>query len=247
MSLILDALRKSEAERQRGNSPGLFATTPGVQRETFPRMKLWPVLVFLAFLLASAWVIWRGESRRAESEQSATANAAPADAGVEVVDALTGTADPFVDSPMPMPGTPTPTREPATPAPATSEAARPQVVPSSPSRSVGATQPLPAMATAAPAILSPPLPEAAPAPSGDTPAEESLPTVAVLDSGTRASLPPLKLSMHVFGQDPAKRFAIIDGKRVGAGSLLGNGVVEEIRRDGVVINVNGQRLLVPKP
>ena len=30
-------------------------------------------------------------------------------------------------------------------------------------------------------------------------------------------------------------------------ALVGNGVVEQIRRDGVVINVNGQRLLLPKP
>ena len=103
------------------------------------------------------------------------------------------------------------------------------------------------MAPASPVIPPPALPEATPTPVPDAPAEASLPTVAVLDSGTRASLPPLKLSMHVFGQDPAKRFAIIDGKRVAAGSLLGNGVVEEIRRDGVVININGQRLLVPKP
>ena len=245
MSLILDALRKSEAERQRGKSPGLFATTPGVQREMFPRMKLWPVLVFLAFLLASAWVIWRGESRRAESEQSATANAAPADAGVEVVDAGAGNADQLGQSARPTPGAPSPA--PASTTSATSNATRPQVVQSSPPASVGATQSLPAVAPALPVLPSPPLPEAAPAPITDALAEDSLPTVAVLDSGTRASLPPLKLSMHVFGQDPAKRFAIIDGKRVAAGSLLGSGVVEEIRRDGVVISVNGQRLLVPKP
>ena len=245
MSLILDALRKSEAERQRGKSPGLFATTPGVQREMFPRMKLWPVLVFLAFLLASAWVIWRGESRRAESEQSATANAAPADAGVEVVDAGAGNADQLEQSARPTPGAPS--SAPASTTSATSNATRPQVVQSSPPASVGATQSLPAVAPASPVLPSPPLPEAAPALITDALAEDSLPTVAVLDSGTRASLPPLKLSMHVFGQDPAKRFAIIDGKRVAAGSLLGNGVVEEIRRDGVVININGQRLLVPKP
>ena len=53
--------------------------------------------------------------------------------------------------------------------------------------------------------------------------------------------------MHVYGDDPAKRFAIVDGKRVGPGSLLGTGVVEAIRRDGVVVNINGQRLLLPKP
>lgn len=246
MSLILDALRKSEAERQRGKSPGLFATTPGVQRETFPRMKLWPVLVFLAFLLASAWVIWRGEARRAQGEQAATAIAAPADTGIEMVDAVTGTAGPGDASARPIPGAQT--SAPASPAPpATSDAARQQAIPSPPSPGVGATQLLPTIAPASPVVPSPPLPEVAPAPSADAPAEESLPTIAVLDSGTRASLPPLKLSMHVFGQDPAKRFAIIDGKRVSAGSLLGNGVVEEIRRDGVVININGERLLVPKP
>jgi len=245
MSLILDALRKSEAERQRGKSPGLFATTPGVLRETFPRMKLWPVLVFLAFLLASAWVIWRGEARRAQGEQAATTIAAPADAGVELVDAVTGTAGAGDDSARPFPGAQS--SSPASPTSATSGAARTRAVPSAPPPSVSATQPISAVASTSPALPSPPQPEVAPAPSADAPAEESLPTVAVLDSGTRASLPPLKLSMHVFGQDPAKRFAIIDGKRVSAGSLLGNGVVEEIRRDGVVININGQRLLVPKP
>ena len=231
MSLILDALRKSEAERQRGKSPGLFATTPGTQRESFPRMKLWPVLVFLALLLASAWVIWRGESRRAQGEQAATASAPSASAGIEVVDADAGTG--------------------ALTAAATQPAqAAPATVPSSPKITTSATvatpQPAPAPSiSASPAFPAPQPP--APEVVEETLAAESLPTVAILDSGTRASLPPLKLSMHVFGQNPAKRFAIIDGKRVGAGSLLGNGVVEEISRDGVVINVNGQRLLVPKP
>ena len=135
---------------------------------------------------------------------------------------------------------------PASPPPITSNAARAPAIQSPMPAGVVAAQPVPA-ATAPAAATIPPLSAAAPELIPDAPAAESLPTVSVLDSGTRASLPPLKLSMHVFGQDPAKRFAIIDGKRVAAGSLLGNGVVEEIRRDGVVINVNGQRLLVPKP
>jgi hypothetical protein len=29
--------------------------------------------------------------------------------------------------------------------------------------------------------------------------------------------------------------------------LLAGGVVEAIRRDGVVVNINGRRLLLPKP
>lgn len=246
MSLILDALRKSEAERQRGKSPGLFATTPGVQRQTFPPMRLWPVLVFLAFLLASAWVIWRGESRRAESEQAAMATTQSAGTEIEELDAGTAT-DSRVDA-VARRVQGAPTTAPAAPTPMTSDAARAPALQSPTPAGVVAAQPVPAaMAPAAPTMPLPPLSAAAPDVISDAPAAESLPTVAALDSGTRASLPPLKLSMHVFGQDPAKRFAIIDGKRVSAGSLLGNGVVEEIRRDGVVINVNGQRLLVPKP
>ncbi len=247
MSLILDALRKSEAERQRGKAPGLFASTPGIEREIFPRMKLWPVLVFLALLLASAWVIWRGESRRAQGEQAATAGAPSTDAGIEVPAAAAGIDDAIADSTRPIQRTPSDAS--SSPTTMTTDPARAQAMPlptSPTSPALIASQPAPATIFPASPASPTPLPPA-PDEVAQTPAAESLPTVAILDSGTRASLPPLKLSMHVFGQDPAKRFAIIDGKRVAAGSLLGNGVVEEISRDGVVINVNGQRLLVPKP
>ena len=53
--------------------------------------------------------------------------------------------------------------------------------------------------------------------------------------------------MHVYADEPARRFAIVDGQRVGEGALLGSGRVAQIRRDGVVIEVNGRRVLLPKP
>ena len=71
--------------------------------------------------------------------------------------------------------------------------------------------------------------------------------MAVLDAATRGALPPLKLSMHVYADEPARRFAIIDGQRVAEGARLGGGVVAQIRRDGVVIEVDGRRVLLPKP
>lgn len=245
MSLILDALRKSEAERQRGKSPGLFASTPGLPIPLRERLRLWPVLVFLLLLLASAAVIWRGESRRAQREAEAVAAVVPnAVRGVEVGDALSeapaSAAVAFPPQPVAMVATPSAAAPstappPTPPTPPTVAASRPPAIPA-PSTQV--TPPAPAITLSA----SPP-----PAAPAESPAEEALPSVAVLDTATRASLPPLKLSMHVFGQDPAKRFAIIDGKRVSEGSLLGSGVVEAIRRDGVVVNINGQRVLVPKP
>jgi general secretion pathway protein B len=73
------------------------------------------------------------------------------------------------------------------------------------------------------------------------------PPIAVLAASERAALPPLKLSMHVWNSDPGKRFAIIDGQRVTEGGSAGAGVIEEIRRDGVVLNINGRRVLLPRP
>jgi general secretion pathway protein B len=57
----------------------------------------------------------------------------------------------------------------------------------------------------------------------------------------------MKLSMHVYDPDPARRFAIIDGQRVTEGSQLGSATVVEIRHDGVLLDVSGRRVLLPRP
>ena len=218
MSLILEALKKSEAERRRGQSPDLFGATLGTPppRREIPRV--WPLLLLGLILLASAWMIWSGGSR-GESVPPPQA--------------------PVSDSAAP----PAVEPRPSTHTPAVAAAAPPRTTPV-PGKGKPAATPAP--------VEPPPLPSAfVPAQSADAepapPPEEALPTLAALDAGSRAALPPLKLSMHVYAEDPAKRFAIIDGQRIGEGALLAGGVVESIRRDGVVININGRRLLLPKP
>jgi general secretion pathway protein B len=90
--------------------------------------------------------------------------------------------------------------------------------------------------------------EAATAPSTDaTDNEPALPSLAELDSTTRAALPPLQLSMHVWNPDATRRFAIIDGQRLGEGGKLAGVVVAEIRRDGVVLDIDGRQFLLPRP
>jgi general secretion pathway protein B len=74
-----------------------------------------------------------------------------------------------------------------------------------------------------------------------------LPGLASLSTAERAALPPLKVSMHVWAADPARRFAIVDGQRVGEGGLLAGGTVAEIRPDGVVLELQGRRLLLARP
>lgn len=54
--------------------------------------------------------------------------------------------------------------------------------------------------------------------------------------------------MHVFSDAPAGRFALIDGRRIAEGDTLADGLsVVEIRRDGVVLDLNGRRFLLPRP
>jgi general secretion pathway protein B len=53
--------------------------------------------------------------------------------------------------------------------------------------------------------------------------------------------------MHVWNSDATRRFAIVDGQRVVEGTRVGAAVVTAVRRDGVVLDVNGRLLLLPRP
>ena len=69
-----------------------------------------------------------------------------------------------------------------------------------------------------------------------------------LSAAERNALPTLKVSMHVYASDPAQRFMIVDGQRVGEGARLADGVIlVRIRHDGAEIDAHGMRLLLPKP
>jgi len=72
-------------------------------------------------------------------------------------------------------------------------------------------------------------------------------SLSEMPSEQRQQLPALKLSMHVYSSEAGKRFAIIDGQRINEGSMLGSAVVEQIRQDGVVLSVQGQSYLLPRP
>ena len=77
--------------------------------------------------------------------------------------------------------------------------------------------------------------------------EPALPGISQLPPDKRGAMPPLKMSMHVWSEQPPQRFAIIDGQRVGEGARVPGGVVAEIRRDGVVLDVDGNLYLLPRP
>ena len=87
-------------------------------------------------------------------------------------------------------------------------------------------------------------------PTPDLAVDDELPLqpLSTLSANERSTLPPLKVSMHVYAQSPAQRFMIIDGQRVGEGARIADGVtLVRIRRDGAEIDVRGRRMLLPNP
>jgi general secretion pathway protein B len=234
VSLILDALRKSEAERQRGKAPDLFANPPAA---TTPHRSVlllrWPWLAGSILLLGAAIAFWA-------SVHDDPPGATTATPGVGMKD------DSGLDEPSEVTSTTAPR---AAGQPAVATASAPAVI--APHVGANAAPQPPASTTANAPLPPPPTPTAEPtatAPAASTDAEvESLPPIAVLAASERALLPPLKLSMHVWDSVPEKRFVIIDGQRVREGSTLGNSFIEEIRHDGVVLNINGRRILLPRP
>lgn len=63
----------------------------------------------------------------------------------------------------------------------------------------------------------------------------------------RQGLPPLKMSMHVYHRDVARRFVIIDGQRLNEGGVMGNETwTREIVPDGAIIEYKNIRFLLPR-
>ena len=235
MSLILDALRKSEAERRRGQAPSLYSASPVPTTRARPawlRVLPWVALGVLVLVGLMAWFGGNDEPvTKEELSEEAPSLLPPSPAQLAAKAGAEPAAPPAIA---------------AAPAPAPARAPPPSVdaLVQAPAAPPVQTAPAPT-----PVIVAPE-PAAAPAPAAASPEEaplEALPPVAVLDPSTRSSLPAMKMSMHVYNDDPSRRFATIDGQRVIEGSRVGSATVVEIRRDGVVLDVGGQRVLLPKP
>lgn len=221
MSFILDALRKSEAERQRQTGPGLG--DPGF-RPPVRRRTLWlPLLVvaLAANLVLMGWLWLRQAPAPAATGQSVAVAPAPAAAA---------------------PPLPTPSDR----ARAEIEALR-EDAPYQAMADIPAVEPeaMPAMdeARAEPAPAPAPVAE----PVAGAVVTDDLPTAAQLEARGQLYLPPMHLDIHVFSDKPAERFVFINTRRYGEGALLTEGPrVEEITREGVVLSHGSQRFLLTR-
>ena len=209
MSLILEALRKSEAERRRGQAPDVVVELPPPRAPGRVELRrwLWPVLGLVTLfallpVLAIGWI----------ARDSWRAPDAPASAA--------------------------PVAEAAPPAaPAITPVAAPAVVPRAPAP-VAVPLPPPDAPIAATAAETPPAATPAPPPAAVPAAAE--PAMPVGMAGVR-------LSMHLWNEDPARRLVVLNGQRMAEGDHHDGITLVEILRDGVVVERDGARARIDLP
>lgn len=267
MSYILNALKRAEHERQRGQLPDPLAPTGPEAIEH--RNRSWPsgaapwlgMALVVAGALAMGWFLGRGRGDAPASPVGSTAPQAsqpPQPASAPPAPLSVASAPPAPSTP-PALGATGPTRSPDASPVAEPLRAAPPVTP-----------PSPVAAPTAPVIASPPAPSATartsamaigasgPRPQGGASSAAPVPSKAVAASSStppqrplawralpeelRRQLPPLKVGGSMYSAQPSSRLLVIDGQAVREGdSLAPDLVLEHIGPNAAVLRLREQR------
>lgn len=236
MSYILEALKKSEQERNIGHVPDLAAV-----QETLPtRAARWPWILSVALLvnaLALALFAWKPWEARV---------APPAPVAERVA--------PLAAPPQQQPQVAEPASAIAPSVPAATESAAPAAtaIPSmqtrKPDEMAQTLQPHPIQATAAAPASETFAPDAEPGMEQAGRNTDAIPRWDDLPADQRSRLPTPRMDVHVFAQDPARRFVMIDLRKYQEGDRLPQGVtLVAIRAEGIVLSYQGQQYRVERP
>jgi general secretion pathway protein B len=237
MSFILDALKKSELERQRQSVPGLVDS--GVARPR-PRLPVWAIalgLLLAVNLLVLLFVLTRSFLSSPRTQGAlAPAIAAPAVAALPAVAAPSARNDHFspLEAPVYAPEIPAASIPVASPLPAAAGAPAPEFA-----KSLNAGAPVSNKVRRRDPLLT----------DGDYKVndDEVLPTINEITLTGAQALPELHLDVHVFATRPAERFVYVNMRKYHEGATLQEGpAIERIRRDGVILNYQGLRFLLPR-
>ncbi len=293
MSYILDALKKSQEERELGRVPTL-ASASSLKWDKPSKLNPWSVaalvLAGIAVLIAlyAAFAL-RPSAPFAASDAAAPKAAEPAEevasaeppkggSGPEVAQSEPETADPSAEDEAPVlderamleqveryeqeqgplaerqasakpapasvfaPGPGTPTAGGGVPPDVRDEILefKRQALREKAKQARAAPKPVPVPSMR----QEPPVPEPRPEPAAreGAPAGADLAAAPRLPPEIAAKAPPARVTVHVYSEEPAKRFVILNSTRATEGERLTDGlVVEEIRADGVVLSFEGHR------
>jgi general secretion pathway protein B len=226
MSMILEALKKSEAQRQLGEMPNLGTPITATRPRHNPLPRVAFTLIFVLGAAGGWWYLY-------QPAPPIPAPAADAQTPIRVIAKPEPVLFRAPASQAPLTATPAPAATVPPPKPATAAPVAQKEIASAPAPA----QTLPAPASA----------EAAPAPTHAPSTVSDVPMVADMPADVRSALPALPIMMQVYSPDPKSRFVVIDGTRVEEGDSVRGVTVQEIRPTGLVLDFHGQRMLLPRP
>lgn len=254
MSILLEALRKSEKNQRMREAPTIHTDNQsGPVSEPLPTGLL--VLLLVAALFICGWFVWHQYSPPAGDSQppaalaeekfvtepkpvvednqgvQATTPRPPANTSREQKRTPVETYQPGAGSNAP-PG-------PATKRPPVAELTNKSIPKPKPPLSAGSND-----STSRKTATDKPVPTVT---EPYHPGEPAPISYWELPDSIRSSVPEIKFSVLVYAAKPADRFVLINGQRLGEGDTAQPGlVVKEIRRDGVVFNYRLYQFLVEK-
>lgn len=244
MSFILDALKKSEIERQRQTEPGLMDAGIRQRRGRLPAWALLLGLLLAINIVVLLIMLMRNgalATRPVPAVPAARADALPAAATAGAAHFSPLDAPPVYAPEIPVAA--------ATAAPAadgsaaTARAPAPSVAPLRASAAHASAR---ALRQPDP-VLTDEKADGGAAVSAAEDNGELLPSISEINLTGAQALPELHLDVHVYATKPSDRFVYINMRKYREGAVLPEGPkVELIRRDGVVLNFQGLRFLLPR-
>jgi general secretion pathway protein B len=223
MSYILEALKKADHERTLGSVPDLETPHWGARRAVRNYRWIW---VVVALLLVNgvllAFLLGRGtddDTPRPIAPSAATSLPQPA-APVMPVTPVPGAGTTIVTRPR--------------------DVIQPIPEPVQPARVTRAAEPLPAVTT------PPATPAAAPQPAA-RPRQQGVQLWSDLSLEFRSSFSLPHIDVHVYAEQPARRFILVDLQKYREGDTLESGaVIEKILPHGLQLYYQGTRFEVEK-
>jgi len=247
MSFILDALKKSESDRQRQNGPALFEVKVAPPRTHLPA---WAIAIAVLLVVNLGVVMWMLMRHPVHNAPAAQAPAPPQVSAPPALASATGPAPVLTTAPSTPPA--------PAPEPSAGTGAVASALPSLSAGAAGAAASAPSASPGtdggnpddyAPAEEAPPAAPASGSLSGRvrraTASGVPLYQDAAATPGTQ--IPQLRLDLHVFAARAQDRFVMINMHKVHEGDTLPEGVhVDSITPEGAVLSYNGSRFLLPR-
>ena len=219
MSFILDALRKSEQERQRNEQPGIADVRYQKPNNSWT---VWIPLVILLVVINISLLLflWLRGSPAATVEPIAVRQSVPAQLSA-------------------------PPDQPAADSSYSNRELASELIPDrqTPETPVAAAQ----TQTQTQNKPAAPAPAPAPAPASSSNSYGELPTLAELTLAGSMELRPLRLDIHVFSNQPSERFVFINMAKYREGDTLKEGpVLNAITDSGAVLSYQGRKFIVTR-